>query len=98
MRSNTSPRSARLAKAPLNESLAHPREIFKPVITHSAYSFHPGAQTPLGCHVVSPSGADLRLTRRIKEASRLLQLNRFSAPLLPNTQYFYISADERISV
>ena len=30
---------ATISQGTLNESLAHPREIFKPVITHSAYSF-----------------------------------------------------------
>jgi DNA repair protein RadC len=28
-----------ITKGTLNEALAHPREIFRPVITHSAYSF-----------------------------------------------------------
>jgi DNA repair protein RadC len=30
---------ATVSQGTLNESLAHPREIFKPVIVHSAYSF-----------------------------------------------------------
>jgi DNA repair protein RadC len=30
---------ATVSHGTVNESLAHPREIFKPVITHSAYSF-----------------------------------------------------------
>jgi hypothetical protein len=28
-----------VSQGTVNESLGHPREIFKPVITHSAYSF-----------------------------------------------------------
>ena len=55
-----------------NESLGHPREIFKPVITHSAYSFILVHNHPSGDP--SPSEADLRLTRRILEASRILLL------------------------
>lgn len=56
----------------LNESLAYPRDIFRPVITHSAYSFillhnHPSGDP-------SPSEADLRLTRRLSEAARILQI------------------------
>jgi DNA repair protein RadC len=46
---------------------------FKPVITHSAYSFILVHNHPSGDP--SPSEADLRLTRRIKEASRVLELN-----------------------
>jgi DNA repair protein RadC len=30
---------ATISQGTLNETVAHPREIFKPVITHSAYSF-----------------------------------------------------------
>ena len=64
---------ATVSQGTVNESLAHPREIFKPVITHSAYSFILVHNHPSGDP--SPSEADLRLTRRINEASRILQLN-----------------------
>jgi DNA repair protein RadC len=62
-----------VSQGTLNEAPAHPREIFKPVITHSAYSFIMVHNHPSGDP--SPSEADLRLTRRISEASRVLQLN-----------------------
>ncbi len=64
---------ATVSQGTLNEAPAHPREIFKPVITHSAYSFIMVHNHPSGDP--SPSEADLRLTRRISEASRVLQLN-----------------------
>jgi DNA repair protein RadC len=61
-----------VSQGSVNEALGHPREIFKPVITHSAYSFimhnHPSGDP-------SASEADIRLTRRILEASRILQLH-----------------------
>jgi DNA repair protein RadC len=63
---------ATVSQGTVNESLAHPREIFKPVITHLAYSFILVHNHPSGDP--SPSDADLRLTRRITEASRILQL------------------------
>jgi DNA repair protein RadC len=56
----------------LNEALAHPREVFKPVIAFSAYAFIMVHNHLSGDP--SPSEADLRLTRRILEASRILQL------------------------
>jgi DNA repair protein RadC len=61
-----------ISKGTLNESLAHPREIFKPAITHSAYAFvlvhnHPSGDT-------APSDADLRLTRRVAECAHMLQI------------------------
>jgi DNA repair protein RadC len=62
-----------VSQGTLNEAPAHPREIFKPVIVHSAYSFVMVHNHPSGD--LSPSEADLRLTRRINEASRILQLN-----------------------
>ena len=62
-----------MAQQPANEALGHPREILKPVITHSAYSFIMVHNHPSGDP--SASEADIRLTRRILEASRILQLH-----------------------
>ena len=61
-----------VSQGSVNESLGNPREIFKPVITHSAYSFIMVHNHPSGDPL--PSEADMRLTRRILEASRILQL------------------------
>jgi DNA repair protein RadC len=61
-----------ISRGSLNESLAHPREIFKPAIAHSAYSFILVHNHPSGDP--SPSEADLRLTRRLSEAARILQV------------------------
>jgi DNA repair protein RadC len=61
-----------VTKGSLNESLAYPRDIFRPVISHSAYSFILVHNHPSGDP--SPSEADLRLTRRLSEAARILQI------------------------
>jgi DNA repair protein RadC len=61
-----------VSQGSLNESLAHPREIFKPVIVYSAYAFILTHNHPSGG--ASPSEADLRLTRRISEGARILQI------------------------
>jgi DNA repair protein RadC len=61
-----------VTKGGLNESLAYPRDIFRPVIAHSAYSFILAHNHPSGDP--SPSEADLRLTRRLHEAARILQI------------------------
>jgi DNA repair protein RadC len=61
-----------ISRGTLNESLAHPREIFKAAITHSAFSFVLAHNHPSGDP--SPSEADARLTRRVAEASRILQI------------------------
>ena len=56
----------------LNESLAHPREILRPVIVLGAYGFMMMHNHPSGDP--TPSEADHRLTRRIKECADLLQV------------------------
>jgi DNA repair protein RadC len=61
-----------ISKGTLNESLAHPREIFKPAISHSAYAFVLAHNHPSGDP--APSDTDLRLTRRVAECARMLQV------------------------
>lgn len=56
----------------LNESVAHPREIFHAAIVNSAYAFVLVHNHPSGDP--TPSEADRRLTRRLVEASQLLQI------------------------
>ena len=56
----------------LNEALSHRREIFKPVIVFSAFVFIMVHNHLIGD--LSRSEADLRLTRRIVQATGILQL------------------------
>ena len=62
-----------ISKGTVNESLAHPREVFRPAITHSAYGFVLVHNHSSG--VASPSEADLQLTERLVSAARILQIN-----------------------
>jgi len=62
-----------VSEGTLNESPSHPREIFKHAIVHSAYAFVLVHNHPSGDP--SPSEADIRLTRRISEGARLLQIH-----------------------
>ena len=62
-----------IARGTVNESLAVPREIFRPAIIHSAFAFvlvhnHPSGAT-------KPSEADLQLTKRVAAAAQILQIN-----------------------
>ena len=61
-----------ISRGTLNESLAHPREIFKPAISHSAFAFILVHNHPSGDP--APSEADVRLTRRVAECARMLQI------------------------
>lgn len=65
-------RTEEVSRGSINESIAHPREIFRPAIHHSAYAIIVAHNHPSGDP--SPSEADHRLTRRLAEASSLLQI------------------------
>ncbi len=56
----------------VNESIAHPREIFRPALIHSAFALIVVHNHPSGDP--SPSQADHSLTRRLAEAAQLLQI------------------------
>ena len=62
-----------ITKGSINESLAYPRDIFRPVIGQSAFAFVLVHNHPSG-HP-APSEADIRLTRILAEGARILQIN-----------------------
>jgi len=59
----------------LNECLAHPREILRPAVLHNAFAFILVHNHPSGDPM--PSDADRRVTMRIADAARMLQVNFF---------------------
>jgi DNA repair protein RadC len=65
-------REERVFTGTVNETVAHPREILQPVIVHKAYGFTVVHNHPSGDP--SPSEADRRLTRRLREAAEVLGL------------------------
>lgn len=56
----------------VNESIAHPRDVFRPAIIYSAYAVVVVHNHPSGDP--APSQADHSLTRRLREAAELLQI------------------------
>lgn len=56
----------------MNESIAHPREVFRPALVYAAYAVIVVHNHPSGDP--SPSQADHSLTRRLREAAELLQI------------------------
>lgn len=66
-------RAEDVALGSLNECIAHPREVFRPAIVHSAYALVVLHNHPSGDP--TPSRADHQLTRQLGEAARLLQIN-----------------------
>lgn len=61
----------------LNESIAHPREIFRPALIYAAYAFILVHNHPSGDP--TPSGADRQLTRRLDKIIRTREFTRQSA-------------------
>lgn len=56
----------------LNESIAHPREVFRPALIYSAYAVILVHNHPSGDP--TPSNADHQLTRRLAQGAELLQI------------------------
>jgi DNA repair protein RadC len=56
----------------LNESLAHPREVFRPALIYSAFAVILVHNHPSGDP--APSSADNQLTRRLAQVAELLQI------------------------
>jgi len=66
-------RSEEITRGSVNECLAHPREIFRLAFIHSAYGLVVVHNHPSGDP--TPSPADYRVTRSLREAANLLQVN-----------------------
>lgn len=66
----------------LNESIVHPRDVFRAAVALNAYSVllmhnHPSGDS-------DPSDADHRMTRRIAEAGKILQINLLDHVIVGN--------------
>ena len=61
-----------VSQGSLNESIAHPREIFRPALIYSAFAVILVHNHPSGDP--TPSNADHRLTRQLQQAAELLQI------------------------
>ena len=82
--------SERITVGTLNASLVHAREVFKPAIKHSAASIilvhnHPSGQ-------LTPSAEDLKITKQIVEAGKLLDITVHDHLII--TQDSYVSLKE----
>jgi DNA repair protein RadC len=61
-----------ISRGSINESIAHPRDVFRPALISSAYAVIVVHNHPSGD--ASPSQTDHSLTRRLAEAAELLQI------------------------
>lgn len=65
-------RTEQVSLGSVNESIAHPRDVFRPAVISSAYAVIVAHNHPSGDP--SPSQSDHSLTRRLTEAAELLQI------------------------
>jgi DNA repair protein RadC len=61
-----------IALGTISECLAHPREVFRPALIHSAFAVILAHNHPSGDP--SPSAADIQMSRRMGEAAKVLQI------------------------
>jgi DNA repair protein RadC len=66
-------RAEEITRGSVSECMAHPREIFRQAMIHSAYAVVVLHNHPSGDP--APSAADIRITRSLREAAALLQIN-----------------------
>lgn len=74
----------------LDQSLAHPREIFKRAIRHNASSIILVHNHPGGC--LEPSGADLSITKQIASAGKLLDIPLHDHIIIGKGNYISLKA------
>lgn len=70
----------------INECVAHPREILRPVIGMAGYAFILMHNHPTG--EIAPSAADQRLTRNMKEACNIMQIQMMDHVITGGNKYF----------
>jgi DNA repair protein RadC len=61
-----------IALGTISECIAHPREVFRPALVHSAFAVILAHNHPSGDP--SPSAADIQMSRRMAEAAKVLQI------------------------
>jgi len=61
-----------IALGTISECMAHPREVFRPALVHSAYAVILAHNHPSGDP--SPSASDIQMSRRMSEAAKVLQI------------------------
>lgn len=76
----------------LNQSLVHPREIFKYAVKYSAYQIILVHNHPSGDP--HPSKADIEMTRAIEKAGKMMQINLLDHIIIGQSSYQSIHAFE----
>ncbi len=73
----------------LNQSLVHPREVFRPVILDNAAGIIIAHNHPSG--TLEPSRADVAITNRLKEVGKLVGIDLLDHVILTKVGYYSFS-------
>jgi len=78
----------------LNASLIHPREVFKPAIDKLAVSIIIAHNHPSG--EKNPSDDDLKVTKRLKEAGKILGVEVLDHLIITNNSFFSLKEEGKM--
>lgn len=90
-RANKFIRKIKMSTGGMSGTIADPKMIFKQALDNKAHSIIVGHNHPSG--TVKPSEADVKLTQKIKEAGKMLELNLLDHIIVADSNY-YSFADE----
>ena len=75
----------------LNQSLVHPREVFRPAIEDNAAGIIISHNNPSG--TLSASTADVQITARLKEASKIIGIDLLDHVIISKEGYYSFEED-----
>ena len=73
----------------LNQSLVHPREVFRPAILDNAVGVIVAHNHPSG--TLEPSRADIQITQRLKEVAKLVGIELLDHVIISKEGYYSFS-------
>jgi DNA repair protein RadC len=87
-------RHVKVSEGILNQSLIHPREVFKEAVKESAFAIilihnHPSGDP-------TPSEQDIEITKKLKQASEILEISLLDHVIIGNGKYFSMKENKII--
>lgn len=76
----------------LNQSLVHPREVFRPAILDNAAGIIIAHNHPSG--TLEASRADIQITQRLKEVSKLIGIELLDHVIISEEGYYSLSEED----
>ena len=76
----------------LNQSLVHPREVFRPAILDNAEGIIIAHNHPSG--TLEPSRADIQITQRLKEVAKLVGIELLDHVIISKNGYYSFSEED----